>query len=123
MTQFLSAHSQPLRSLWLGWSPKDPHPAGASPEGLATEAGARAPRPGLWPSGPGQGGGRAYLAGEGPAERLPIGAERACRVVLEQVLQPGVGAVLAQHHVAPVPELGQQEVAAASLAPRGHRPG
>lgn len=70
--------------------------------------------------GQGQGGRRgAYLAGEGLAERLPVGAERGPRVVPQQVLQPRVGAVLAQHHVAAVPELGQQEVAAASPAPGG----
>lgn len=60
-----------------------------------------------------------YLAGQGLAERLPVGAERGPRVVAQQVLQPRVGAVLAQHHVAAVPELGQQEVAAASAAPGG----
>lgn len=65
--------------------------------------------------------GTAYLAGEGLGELLPVGAERARRVVQQQVLQPRVGAVLAQHHVAPVPELGQQEVAAASPAPGGHQ--
>lgn len=64
-------------------------------------------------------GGWAYLADEGLCERLPVGAERARRVVSQQVLQPLVGAVLAQHHVAPIPELGQQEVAAASPAPGG----
>lgn len=63
----------------------------------------------------------AYLAGERLGERLPVGAERVRRVVPQQVLQPFVGAVLAQHHVAPVPELGQQEVAAASPAPGGRR--
>lgn len=65
--------------------------------------------------------GTAYLAGEGLGELLPVGAERSRRVVQQQVLQPRVGAVLAQHHVAPVPELGQQEVAAASPAPGGHQ--
>lgn len=63
----------------------------------------------------------AYLAGEGLGERLPVGAEWARRVVAQQILQPRVGAVLAQHHVAPVPKLGQQEVAAASPAPGGRR--
>lgn len=60
-----------------------------------------------------------YLAGEGLGELLAVGAERVGSVVAQQVLQPLVGAVLAQHHVAPVGELGQQEVAAASLAPKG----
>lgn len=64
-----------------------------------------------------------YLAGEGFGERLPVGAERVGHVVPQQVLQPSVGAVLAQHHVAPIPELGQQEVAAASPAPGGRQLG
>ena len=79
-------------------------------------------RPGLGPRGQGQcpgRGGDGYLAGEGFRERLPVRAERAGRVVQQEVLQPRVGAVLAQHHVAPVPQLGQQEVAAASPAPGG----
>lgn len=68
-------------------------------------------------------GGGSYLPGEGLAERLPIGAERARGVVQQQVLQPRVGAVLTQHHVAPVLKLGQQEVAAASPAPGGRQSG
>lgn len=63
----------------------------------------------------------AYLPGEGLGEHLPVGIERAGGVVLQQVLQARVGAVLAQHHVAPVAQLGQQEVAAASPAP-GEQP-
>jgi hypothetical protein len=66
---------------------------------------------------------RAYLASEGLGECLPIGTERARSVVPQQVLQLCMRTVLAQHHMATVPELGQQEVAAASPAPGGHHLG